>query len=30
MIDAAAMLAAHGYPTLALAYFGAPGSPRSW
>lgn len=26
-IDAAAMLAAHGYPTLALAYFGAPGLP---
>ena len=28
-IDAAAMLAAHGYPALALAYFGAPGLPSS-
>ena len=27
MIDVAAMLAAHGYPTLALAYFGEPGLP---
>ena len=27
MIDAAAVLAAHGYPTLALAYFGDPGLP---
>lgn len=28
MIDAAGLLAAHGYPTLALAYFDAPGLPR--
>jgi dienelactone hydrolase len=27
MADAAGLLAAHGYPTLALAYFGAPGLP---
>jgi dienelactone hydrolase len=27
MIDAAGLLAAHGYPTLALAYFGQPGLP---
>jgi acetyl esterase/lipase len=27
MLDAAAMLAAHGYPALALAYVGAPGLP---
>jgi dienelactone hydrolase len=27
MIDAAGLLAAHGYPTLALAYFGRPGLP---
>lgn len=26
----AALLAAHGYPTLALAYFDAPGLPRTW
>jgi dienelactone hydrolase len=28
MIDDAAMLAAHGYPTLSLAYFGEPGLPK--
>jgi dienelactone hydrolase len=27
-IDLAALLASHGHPTLALAYFGAPGLPR--
>jgi len=27
-IDAAGMLAAHGHPALALAYFGEPGLPR--
>ena len=29
MIDVAGVLAAHGYPTLALAYFGLPGLPSS-
>ena len=28
MIDVAGMLAAHGYPALALAYFGVPGLPK--
>jgi acetyl esterase/lipase len=28
MIDAAGLLAAHGYPTLSLAYFGEPGLPK--
>ena len=28
MVDAAGLLAAHGYPALALAYFKAPGLPR--
>jgi dienelactone hydrolase len=28
MVDVAGMLAAHGYPAIALAYFGEPGLPR--
>jgi dienelactone hydrolase len=28
MLDAAGLLAAHGYPTLSLAYFGEPGLPK--
>jgi dienelactone hydrolase len=28
MIDAAALLAGHGYPTISLAYFGEPGLPK--